>query len=519
MFDLLIKNGRVFDGAGNPWFRADLGIAGDRIAAVGQLGDAEAKRILDVSGQFVAPGFVDAHGHSELVAVTDPQLAPKVMQGVTSEVCGNCGLSVAPVSDATREGVKQRIGSTLGGPGMVWDWSSVGEFLDRLDRGLGTNLAYLAPHAALRIQVMGYEPRAATGEEIARMQKLLRRALEEGAVGLSTGLNFSPACYSTEEEIAALCDILREYGAVHASHMRDYLDDVDSGIAEIVSIGRKTGAASHIAHFAAVGKNKGRSDRMLARIDAARADQVDLTVDAYPYIAGSTNLHEMLPAWVHEGGMAEMAVRVADPEVRRRLEQEVGHPELVGWEDILIVFIENPEMKQYEMKRVSEIAEDRGTSSVEAVCDLLVEDNLRPRIVTFIGNESDVQNIMRHPAHMFSTDALIYGDHVHPRSYGTYPRILGRYVREMGNLSWEEAIRKMTSFPARRFGLRGRGQISEGFYADLVVFAPERILDTATFEHSNRFPEGIAAVIVNGAPVVENGSLTGERSGRVLRRA
>jgi N-acyl-D-amino-acid deacylase len=246
---------------------------------------------------------------------------------------------------------------------------------------------------------------------------------------------------------------------------------------------------------------------------------VDLTVDAYPYIAGSTTLHEMLPAWLHEGGMAEMPARLADPEVRRRLERELGRPELFAWEDILIVLIENPELKRYEMKRVSEIADDRGASPVEAVCDLLVEDNLGPRIVAFIGNESDVQNIMRHPAHMFCTDGLIYGDHVHPRSYGTYPRILGRYVRELGNLAWEEAIRKMTSFPARRFGLRGRGQIDVGFYADLVVLDPERILDTATFEHSNRYPEGIVAVVVNGAVVVKNGNLTGERPGRVLRRA
>lgn len=519
MFDLIIKNGMVFDGAGNPWFRADIGIAGDRIAAVGQLSEAPAKRTLDASGQFVTPGFVDAHGHSELVAVTEPQLAPKVMQGVTTEVCANCGLSVAPVSDETREGVKRRIGGTLGGPDMAWDWSSVGEFLNRLDRGLGTNLVYLAPHAPIRIEVMGYEPRAATRVEIARMQELLRRALEEGAAGLSTGLNFSPACYSTEEEIVGLCEVVREYGAIHASHMRDYLDDVESGIAEIVAIGKKTGVASHIAHFAAVGRNKGRSDDMLAMIDAARAEHVDLTVDAYPYIAGSTSLHEMLPAWVHEGGMEEMAARVADPDVRGRLEREVGRPELVGWEDILIVLIENPDLKQYEMKRVSEIAEERGTSPVEAVCHLLVEDDLHPRIVTFIGSEPDVENIMRHPAHMFSTDGLIYGEHVHPRSYGTYPRILGRYVREAGNLSWEEAIRKMTSFPARRFGLRGRGLICEGFHADLVVFDPERILDTATFEHSNRFPEGISCVIVNGAVVAEQGSPTGALPGRALRRA
>jgi N-acyl-D-amino-acid deacylase len=203
--------------------------------------------------------------------------------------------------------------------------------------------------------------------------------------------------------------------------------------------------------------------------------------------------------------------------VRRRLEREFGRPETFSWEDILIVLIDNPELKQYEMKRVSEIADERRVSPVEAVCDLLVQDRLRPRIVAFIGSEPDVRNIMRHPAHMFSTDGLIYGDHVHPRAYGTYPRILGRYVREMGNLSWEEAIRKMTSLPARRFGLRGRGQIDVGFYADLVVFDPERILDAATFEHSNRHPEGIAAVIVNGAVVVENGRLTGERPGRVLR--
>lgn len=515
MYDLLVKNGRLIDGTGNLWFQADVGVAGERIAEIGPLPSDAAKETIDACGLCVAPGFVDVHSHSELAVLQDPRLEPKVMQGITTEVTGNCGLSCAPVDPSNRQAVKDAMSGIIGGDEIEWDWTSVASFLSRLSPA-AVNAAYLLPHALVRIQVMGFEQREASGSELSQMREVVAQGMAEGAIGLSSGLTFSPANAATTGELIELCKVVARHNGIYATHMRDYLHDIDSGVREVVEICRSAEVPGHIAHYAAVGLNRGKARHLLDLIEQARAEGADLSFDAYPYIAGSTSLKEILPIWMQDGGTDALKRRLADPEVRAKLERLVGAPADVPWDAVVIVDFDSPELKQHAMKSVAQIAQELSKSCVDTACDLLLADDLSPRVVVFIGSEEDVQTIMGHPVHMFSTDGLLFGDHVHPRTYGTYPRILGRYVRDLGNLTLPEAIRKMTSYPAARFGLRDRGLLRPGYFADLCLFDPDTVIDRATFQASRQFPEGIRHVIVNGTVVVDGGRHTGELPGRVI---
>jgi len=524
VLDVLVRGGRVIDGAGNPWYRADVGIAGDRIAAVGRLGDDEAARTIDADGLFVCPGFVDMHTHSDLRLLAEPMHEAKVHQGVTLEVLGQDGLSYAPVTDAVLEQLRSQLAGWNGDPpGFDWSWRGVGEYLDRLDRGIAVNAAYLVPHGTLRMVAMGLDDRPPTEPELREMESLLAEGLEQGAVGLSSGLTYAPGMFADDDELVALCDVVARYGGFYCPHHRNYGSHAIEAYGACLEIARRSGCALHLAH-AHLGfeVNRGKAPELLAMIDGARADGVDVTLDTYPYLAGSTYLHAYLPGWVHAGGPPAILERLRDPGLRERLRVELevegcdGHHGVpIDWS--LVVIAGTRDHPQLVGKSVADAAVEGGVRPIDFCCDLLVADELGVSILDHIGNEENVRTIMAHPAHTAGSDGILVGDRPHPRSYGTFPRYFAVYVRELGILTWEQAVRKMTSLPCQRLGFRDRGLLRPGMAADVVCIDPERVRDTATYEKPRQLPEGIPYVIVNGRLVVDGGRHTGELAGRALR--
>jgi N-acyl-D-amino-acid deacylase len=526
VLDLLIRDGRVIDGAGNPWFSADVGIEGDRIVAVGRLGDKPASRTIDADGLFVCPGFVDMHTHSDLQLLANPAHEAKVCQGVTLEVLGQDGLSYAPVTDEVLEQLRGQLAGWNDDPaGFDWSWRTVGEYLDRLDAGIAVNAAYLVPHGTLRMCAMGMEDRAPTDDELAHMRRLLAEGLEQGAVGLSTGLTYTPGMYADDDELVALCEVLREHGGFYCPHHRNYGLRALEAYADCVEIARRAGVPLHLAH-AHLGYevNKGRAHELLALIDHARADGVDVTLDTYPYLAGATYLHAFLPSWVHAGGSAATLERLRDAGLRERLRVELeeegsdGFHEIpIDWEIVVIGSARQPANQRWIGRSVAEAAAGTGARPIDFLCDLLVDEELGVSCIAHIGNEENVRAIMTHPAHTAGSDGILVGDRPHPRSYGTFPRYLAVYVRELEILSWEQAVRKMTSLPAQRLGFGDRGLLRPGMAADVTCVDPVRVRDTATYEEPRRLPEGIPYVIVNGRLAVDEGRRTDELPGRALR--
>jgi N-acyl-D-amino-acid deacylase len=526
VLDVLIRGGRVIDGAGNPWFSADVGLVGDRIAAVGRLADEPAARVIDADGLVVCPGFVDMHTHSDLQLLANPAHEAKVCQGVTLEVLGQDGLSYAPVTDDVLEQLRRQLaGWNDDPPGFDWSWRSVGEYLDRLDEGIAVNAAYLVPHGTLRLCVVGADNRPPTADELAEMRRLLAEGLEQGAVGLSSGLTYTPGMYADDDELVALCEVLRDHGGFYCPHHRNYGLHALEAYADCVEIARRAGVPLHLAH-AHLGYevNKGRAPELLAIVDEARADGVDVTMDTYPYLAGATYLHAFLPSWVHEGGTTATLERLRDPELRERLRIEVEvegcdgfHDIPMDWGIIVISGARRPDSRRWLGRSVADAAAEAEARPIDFVCDLLVEEELGVSCIAHIGNEENVRTIMTHPAHTGGSDGILVGERPHPRSYGTFPRYLAVYVRELGILTLEQAVRKLTSLPAQRVGFPDRGLLRPGLAADVVCFDPDAVRDTATYEEPRRLPEGIPYVIVNGRFAVDEGRRTDELTGQALR--
>jgi N-acyl-D-amino-acid deacylase len=526
VLDLLIRGGRVIDGAGNPWFSADVGIAGDRIVAVGRLGDEPASRTIDAGGLYVCPGFVDMHTHSDLQLLANPAHEAKVHQGVTLEVLGQDGLSYAPVTDEVLEQLRRQLaGWNDDPPGFDWSWRTVGEYLDRLDEGIAVNAAYLVPHGTLRLCAMGADNRAPTEAELLTMKRLLAEGLEQGAVGLSSGLTYTPGMYADDEELVALCGVLREHGGFYCPHHRNYGLRALEAYADCLEIVRRAGVPLHLAH-AHLGYevNRGRAPELLELIDRGRAEGVDVSLDTYPYLAGATYLHAFLPSWMHDGGSAATLERLqrADLRERLRLELEVegsdGFHEIpIDWAIVVIGSARRPENERWIGRSVAAAAAEAGARPIDFLCDLLVAEELGVSCVAHIGNEENVRVIMTHAAHTAGSDGILVGDRPHPRSYGTFPRYLAVYVRELGILRWEQAIRKMTSLATQRLGFSDRGLLRPGMAGDVVCLDPETVRDTATYDEPRRLPEGIPYVIVNGRLVVDEGRRTDELPGRALR--
>lgn len=525
--DLLIRGGTVIDGTGAPGFRADVAVRGDEIAAVGPAASrAAAERVLDVDCLAVCPGFVDMHTHSDISLLVDGRSLPKTMQGVTTELIGQDGLSYAPVDDATLTEIRDQIAGWNGSPdGVDWSWRSVAEYLDAFDGRTSPNVAFLAPHGTIRLLVMGQEDRAPTPDELDRMRAVARQALEEGAFGLSTGLTYTPASYADTDELVSLCAELVPYGGFYAPHTRSYGRDAMAAYEESIEIAARSGAALHLTHCQlSFPGNEGRAGELLDRIVEATAAGVEITMDSYPYEAGSTTMHGLLPSWVKEGGTGATLARLADAETRRRIRHEMEvegcdgfHGTPIDWGTLQIASVGSERNRDLVGRRMDEAARAAGEEPFEFVCRVLLEERLNLLVLTFVGHEENVRELMRYRGHMGGSDGIMVGEKPHPRAWGTFARYLGHYTRDLGLFPLEETVRKLASLPCRLLHLWDRGLVRPGFRADLVVFDPERVRDTATYDDPRRHPEGIHHVLVNGELVVEDGEHTDALPGRSLR--
>jgi N-acyl-D-amino-acid deacylase len=533
LFDLLIMGGRIVDGTGNPWFRADVGVLNGRIEAVGRLRGERAERVIDATGLVVAPGFIDMHSHGDLTIFSAPEAVNKLMQGVTTEVVGNCGFSLAPLQDNHLADTIQFLsGFLIGEPKPDWEWRRMREFMERAEAiGMGTHKAQLVGHGTVRTAVMGFEQRDPTDEELEVMKRLVAEAMEDGAVGLSTGLIYPPGSYAKTEEIIQLARVAGELGGIYASHIRGESDMVVQSVEEAIRIGEESGAPTQISHLKVVGKhNWGRSLRMIMLIDEARRRGVEVTGDQYPYTAGSSVLTQALPPWVLEGGIDRMIERLRDPATRRKVRWEIEHTadweNIVrgfGWENIYISYAVKPQNKRFEGKSLKEVAEILGKDPYDTLFDLLIDEEGGTLMVGHYGCEEDLVRFMKHPAVMMGTDMWNFPPlekgvvgAPHPRGFGALPRVLGHYARERGLFPLEEAVRKMTSAPALKLGLKDRGLVREGYWADLTLFDPDRVIDRATYQ-APAYPEGIEYVILEGIIAVDRGRYTGARPGRFLK--
>ncbi|MFN8524940.1 MAG: D-aminoacylase [Chloroflexota bacterium] len=521
MFDLLIENGLVIDGTGNVGFRGSVGISGDTLTVLrGDVSHVQAARRIDATGQVISPGFIDVHAHSGLVMLAEPRHEPKVRQGVTTELIGIDGNSYAPFRTPEDLTAFIRLNSGLDGdPELPGTWSTVAEYLAMFDRRVAVNVCYILGNSPLRIATVGWENRPATETEIADMRSLLREGMEEGAYGLSTGLDYPPGNYADTAELVELASVAGRLGGIYHSHVRNRLGDgyLDP-FRECIEIGRRGELPAHITHFyLRANQQAGGADRMLALVEDARTAGLDVTFDSYPYIFSGTRLLILFPDWAHEGGPERLKAILRSAEGRARLRQDV-QPRGLNWQDQWLTYFKRPENHQYEGCSIAEVAAMRQQHPVDAMCDLLLEEDLRISFVTAGGSWMTLPKFVAHPCSMVGSDAVLLGDFPSPRTYGCFPIILAEYVRENGYMSLPEAIRKMTSFPAQRLGIPDRGLLRDGFKADVVVFNAAEVRAPATRQQPKQFPIGIEYVIVNGRIVVENGEHTGVLAGRALRR-
>jgi dihydroorotase/N-acyl-D-amino-acid deacylase len=524
-FDVILAGGRVVDGTGAPWFRADVGIRGDRIAAIGDLSTAQAKRRVDASKLVVAPGFIDMLGQSEFNVMVDPRAASKITQGITTEITGE-GHSIAPVNEkmlAADEAIFTYYGFRPG-------WTTLAGYFDAFEKkGVAINLATFVGAGGVREVVLGREERAPSPEELKRMEALVAEAMEDGALGLSTSLLYVPSNYATTEEIIALAKVARRHGGSYITHQRNEGFGIDESLDEVFRIAREADIPTEVYHLKTAGpKAWGMMPAVLKRIEEARAQGLDVVADVYPWTASSNSLHATLPYWARAGSKDEMVARLRDPAARRKVRDELALDDAWALENgparILIADTLDASLARYEGKNLDEVAKAEGKHPADALMDLVIADKGNTSKITFSMNEDDVRAAVKHPLVSFctdsgasATDGIFSKERNHPRGWGSMPRILGRYVREEKLLSLEEAIRKMTSLPATRMRLDGRGQVREGFFADLVVFDPETIIDRSTYVNPWQYSAGIPYVMINGRLVVDGGRITDARPGRILR--
>ncbi|HHH82385.1 MAG TPA: D-aminoacylase [Chloroflexi bacterium] len=527
MLDLLIKNGTVLDGTGKPPLRADVGVSQGHIALLAKDIEHESSRIIDASGLHVAPGFIDAHTHSELTLLANPMAESKIRQGVTTEVVGNCGDSPGPLLGAAM--VEEQAGAQM--LGVDIDWTSLGGYLDRLrSQGIAVNVVTLVGHNTVRGAVLGFDDVQPTPEQQAAMEQLVAEAMEHGARGLSTGLFYPPGYYAHTEEVIGLAKVAARYGGLYASHVRSETDHLIEAVEEAIEIGQQADIAVQISHIKAEGyRNWGAIDRLARVLEEASLRGVDLHCDQYPYDAGLSWLAYILPYWAQAGGSLEVAQRLRDPTVRSQLREdwEANRSQweerggMRSWDDLMITTCHaRPEIQG---RTVAAIAKDQGKDPFEAALDLIAMSEGQVECVGFGQLEENVRALMRHPLVVVGSDGESLAPYgilaqigTHPRSYGTFPRVLGHYVRQEKVLSLEEAVRKMTSTTADRFGITDRGVIREGAWADLVLFDAQTVADNATYTDPHQYPTGIPYVIVNGVVVIDQGRHTKELPGQVL---
>lgn len=525
----LIKNGLIIDGSGKPGYRGDLLIENDRIAAVGNIVAIADAEVIDADGLVIAPGFIDTHSHSDLQILLNPEVLPKVMQGVTTEVLGQDGVAMAPLPAQYISPWRKNLAGLDGDSDDIdWNFKDTAGYLKLIEAAKpGLNECYLVPHGNIRMEAMGLDNCQPNDEELQKMRDITRREMDAGAVGLSTGLIYMPCAYGHTEEVIEMCKVVAEYDGLFVIHQRSEADTILDSMEEVIRIGRESGVHIHYSHFKVCGKNNwDKIDSIVGLLEKAKTEGVQVSFDQYPYVAGSTMLGVILPPWVHDGGTDKLVQRLHDPELRKKMVHDIktgihGWDNFVDFAGLDQIFVTSVKSKKNEDAiglSLIQLGELRGKDPFEATFDLLMEEENAVGMVDFYGTEEHVKLFMKRPEMNACTDGLL-GGKPHPRVYGAFPRILGKYVREDKALTLEEAIRKMTGKPAETFHIRERGLLKEGYYADVVLFNPETIIDKGTYTDPAQYPEGIVQVIINGVTTVKNGKHSGNRAGRVLRRS
>jgi N-acyl-D-amino-acid deacylase len=529
-YDVIIRGGHILDGTGNPWYAGDIGIRGDKIVAIGKLENATAKQTIDATGRIVAPGFIDMLGQSETSLLIDKRSLSKLSQGITSEITGE-GQSAAPQDERTLATLKPFMDQYH----LTMDWTDLNGYFERLEKsGTPLNLGTYVGAAQVREAVIGDDDRAPTADELKQMEALVAQAMQQGAMGVSTALIYPPGHYAKTDELIALAKVASQYGGIYASHMRSEGQTEMQALDEAIEIGREAHLPVEIFHMKVSGKTRwGSMPKVVAKIEAARDSGLDMAASMYPYLAGATALASCLPPWVADGGTEKLLARLRDPAVRRRIKLEMAadHP---GWENlyfdsggpsgVMISGVVNPDLKKYDGKTVAQMAQAEKKDPLDALFDFVLADNAQTGALYFIANEQDLQYGLKQrwtsiglDANETSLDGPIFEPHSHPRAWGSMPRFLGHYVRDLHLVPLPEAIRKITSLPAEREHLTGRGLLKPGFFADVTVFDPATIIDKATYTDPNQMSVGVDYVFVNGQLEFEDGKLTGVTAGRALR--
>ncbi len=527
---ILIKNGLIVDGTGKEGYKADVLLEGDLIKKIGEgISEDGVEKVIDAEGLVVAPGFIDTHSHSDLDVLEKPEVLPKVMQGITTEILGQDGISMAPLPIEHISSWRKNLAGLDGvSDNIDWEYETTDNYLKMIEKvGPGLNQGYLVPHGNIRMEAMGLDNRLPTEEELQKMRDITRREMEAGAWGLSTGLIYIPCAYGESTELIEMCKVVAEYDGVFVTHQRSEADDILSSMEEIIHIGRESGVRVHFSHFKVCGqKNWDKIDGVLELLQKAKDEGIEVSFDQYPYVAGSTMLGVVLPGWAHDGGTDKLIERLKNPEARERMKHDIinGIPgwdnfiEFAGFDGIFITSVASEKNQDTVGLSLTELGEKWGKDPFEATFDILLEEENAVGMVDFYGTEEHVVKFMGLPEMNACTDGILSPGKPHPRLYGAFPRILGKYVREEKNFTLEEAINKMTQKPAEVMRIPNRGELKEGYFADVTIFNPETIIDKGTYTDPVQFPEGIEYVIVNGGVTIENGEHVGQRSGKVLRR-
>jgi dihydroorotase/N-acyl-D-amino-acid deacylase len=529
-FDLVIVNGHIIDGTGSPWYSADIGVRAGHVTAIGQLREASRRQTIDAAGKVVAPGFIDMLGQSDLSMLVDPHVPSKIYQGITTEISGE-GESAAPLNAAIIAADKASYDHLH----LTADWTTLGQYFERLEhQGLGINVASYVGATNVRRIVLGDDDVQPTAGQLQAMRALVRDAMRDGAVGLSTSLQYAPAPYATTQELVELAAEAARYGGIYATHMRSEADTEPAAIDEAIRIGREAHIPVEIWHLKVAGKtNWGKMPQIVQQIDAARESGIDISANTYAYPAWFNTFSAFIPPWAHDGGDAALIERLKDPATRARIRADLlgsgtdwdnEWQEIPGPEAILVAVVQNPDLLPLQGKRLSEVAALWHEDPIDAMCDLLIKDKAFTMVAVFGMDEADIAFGLRQPwvsvdndSQGTSPEGLLGSEHPHPRAYGTFPRILRKYVREEHLLTLADAIRKFSALPAQKLRLTDRGVIKQGMWADLVIFDPSTVTDLATFEQPNQLSRGMDYVLVNGVPVIAGGSMTQALPGRVLR--
>ena len=526
MFDVVILGGTVFDGTGSDGYRADVGIRGEAIEEIGDLTHADARRVIDARGLTVSPGFIDSHAHSEGALLIDPQHANGLRQGITTEILGQDGLSYAPLSPENYRMNRRYLAGILGEPPEDLDMSSVAAFRSHYHNKVAINTAYCIPHGALRLETLGFYDKPLVGDAMERAKGLIREGMEQGAVGLATGMSYFPNAWSTTDELVELCSVVAEYDGVYVTHLRDVNTDRGfggGGVPEALEIGRRSGVKVHFSHYRTQPNEAGQVAQRLELIDKAKAEGVDVTLELYPYPTGSSFPLSFLPSYAHEGGPAAVMERLQDADERRKIIEHIVGQRRRPLEDAVFTYLPKKN-RHLEGMSAPDVAALRDMPMGDALVELLIEEDLQvgyrgapPNSVRVWQQVSrDCVEFLSRPDYMVGSDSIPMGSMPHPRAYGCFPRFLGRLRRQFDIMSLEQMVQRMTENPARRFGLTGRGRINKGSYADIVIFDAEHIIDNATYDDPTQFPTGIPYVLVNGRVAVDNERCTGELAGQAV---